>query len=75
MRLFDDRSTERARLLYRSVKRAQLEPKNNTKPVRRCVCIAKVRMPMNVPRMKLQNYFAILHNLFVFIPVHARSRN
>jgi hypothetical protein len=68
MRPFNDCGTKYARLLYRGVKRAQLEPKQNTKTVRRSVCVAKVRMLMDVPRMKLENYFAILHNLFVFIP-------
>jgi hypothetical protein len=64
---FNDCS-KRARLRYRSVKRTQLEPEQNTKTVGRRVCVAKVRMSMNVPRMKLENYFVILHNLFVFIP-------
>ena len=67
MRLFDDCGAERARLLYRGVKRAQLEPEQNTEAVGRCVRVAKVCMTMNVPRMKLENDFAIFHNLFVFI--------
>jgi hypothetical protein len=56
-----------ARLLYRRVKRAQLEPEQDTKTVGRSDCVAKVRMTMNIPRMKLENYFTILHDLFVFI--------
>jgi hypothetical protein len=68
MRLFNDWGAEPARLLYRGVKCTQLEPEQNTKTVGRCVCVAKVWMPMNVPCMKLENYLAILHDLFVFIP-------
>jgi hypothetical protein len=67
IRSFNDCCAKRARLRYRSVKRAQLEPEQNTKPVGRCICVAEVRMSMNVPRVQLENYFAILHNLFVFI--------
>jgi hypothetical protein len=71
MRLFNDCSAKRARLRYRNVKRAQLEPEQNTKTVGRCVGVAKVRMIMNVPRMKLENDFAILHDLLVFISAMA----
>jgi hypothetical protein len=67
IRTFNDCGTKRARTLYRSVKRAQLEPEQDTKTVGRRGRVAKVRMSMNVPRMKLENYFAIHHNLFVFI--------
>ena len=64
---FNDCRAKRARLLYRSIKRAQLEPEQHTKTVGRRGRLAKVRMAMNVPGMKLEDYFAILHNLFVFV--------
>jgi hypothetical protein len=68
IRSFDDRRAKGARLLYRSVKPAQLEPEQNAKTAGRCGGVAKVRMAMNVPGVKLENYFAIFHNLLVFIP-------
>jgi hypothetical protein len=64
---FDDVRAKRARLLYRNIKRAQLEPEQHTKTVGRRGWLAKVRMAMNVPGMKLEDHFAILHNLFVFV--------
>jgi hypothetical protein len=67
MRSFNDCSAERDGLFYRSVERAQLEPEQNTKTVGRGTCVAKIRMPMNVPGVKLEDYFAVLDNLFVFI--------
>jgi hypothetical protein len=67
IRSFKDCSAECARLLYCGVKRAQLEPEQNTKTVGRCAHVAKVRMVMNVPGVKLKNDFAVLDNLFVFI--------
>jgi hypothetical protein len=66
-RLFDDCRAERAGLLDRSVERAHLEPEQNAETVARCAWIAKVGMPMNVPGVKLENHFAILDDLFVFI--------
>ncbi|HEU0084237.1 MAG TPA: hypothetical protein VFQ87_15350, partial [Bradyrhizobium sp.] len=51
---------KRARLLDRSVERAHLEPEQLAKTMGRCVCIAKVRVPVSVPGMKLKNHLAIL---------------
>lgn len=68
---FNDGRAKRARLLYRSIKRAQLEPEQHAKTVGRRSWLAKVRVAMNVPGMKLEDYFAILHNLFVFVAAMA----
>src|ERR1700694_3844747 len=65
---FNDCSAKHARLLYRSVKRTQLEPEQNTKTVGRCVCVAKVRMSRSVPPMKRENCFLIFHNCSLFVP-------
>jgi len=67
IRSFKDRGAKRVRLVYCGVKRAQLEPEQNAKTAGRCAHIAKVRMAMNVPGVKLENDFAVLDNLFVFI--------
>jgi len=71
IRSFKDYGAERAGLLYRGVKRAQLKPEQNTETVGRGAGVAKVRMAMNVPGVKLENHFAVLHNLFVFIAAMA----
>ena len=68
IRVLNDCRAKRTRLLYGSVERAQLEPEQNTKTVRRLACVAKVGMSVNVPGVKLENYFAVPHNLLIFIP-------
>src|ERR1043166_2292883 len=67
-RVFNDCHAQPPRFLYRRIKRAHLKPEQNTKTVRCRVPVAKVCMPVNVPGVKLKNEFAVLHNLFVFIP-------
>jgi hypothetical protein len=67
-RPFDNFGAKRAGLRYRSVKRAQLKPEQNTKTMGRRACVAKVHMVMNVPRVKLKNHLAVAHNLLVFGP-------
>jgi hypothetical protein len=71
VRSFKDCGAKRARLLYRGVKRAQLKPEQNAETVRRGTYVAKVRMAMDVPGVKLKNDFAVLDNLFVFIAAMA----
>jgi hypothetical protein len=65
MRLLKNLGTEGTRLPNRRVKRAHLKPEEHAETVRCCIRVAKVWMPMCVPRMKLQNNLAVRHYLFV----------
>jgi hypothetical protein len=67
IRSFNDCCAQRARLFYGRVERAQLEPEQHAKTVRCRARFAKVWMAMNVPGVKLENDFAVLDDLLVFI--------